>query len=186
MMQEKREQLDAIIQTIDETEKLLQANTEDWEPIIRVIQAMQMTQTNDWRRKYFTEEQMKQMEELHHKAYTEEQRQQLAEWGKDWREEDQRGADQKWSEVFATVKRLVAANQDPASSEAQALVKQQQDLIQQFTHGNAGIAAGLKKWYEGYNELPAEQAPFPRPYSEEEKAFLQKAIEVYRQNKDHQ
>ncbi len=63
----------------------------------------------------------------------------------------------------------------------QALVKQQQDLIQQFTHGDAGIAAGLKKWYEGYNQLAAEQVPFPRPYSKEEEAFLQKAIEVYQQ-----
>ena len=181
MMQEKRAQLDTIIQAIDETEELLQANQQDWESIVRVIQVMQMTQTNDWRRKYFTEEQMKQMEELSNKGYSEEQRQKLAEWGKDWSEEDQRVATQKWSEVIATLKRLVATGQDPAGAEAQALVKQQQDLIQQFTHGDAGIAAGLKKWYEGYNQLAAEQGPFPRPYSKEEEAFLQKAIEVYQQ-----
>jgi TipAS antibiotic-recognition domain len=47
------------------------------------------------------------------------------------------------------LKRLIAEGQDPASPEAQALAKQQQDLIQQFTRGDAGIAAGLKKWYEG-------------------------------------
>jgi len=181
MMQEKRAQLDAIIQAIDETEELLQTNQQDWESIVRVIQVMQMTQTNDWRRKYFTEEQMRQMEELSNKSYSEEQRQKLAEWGKDWSEEDQHIATQKWSEVIATLKRLVAEGQDPAGAEAQALVKQQQDLIQQFTRGDAGIATGLKKWYEGYNQLPEEQAPFPRLYSQEEEAFLQKAIEVYRQ-----
>ncbi len=180
MMQEKRAQLDAIIQAIDETEELLQTNHQDWESIVKVIQVMQMTQTNDWRRKYFTEEQMKQMEELSNKSYSEEQRQKLAEWGKDWSEEDQHIATQKWSEVIATLKRLVAEDQDPTGAEAQALAKQQQDLIQQFTRGDAGIATGLKKWYEGYNQLPAEQAPFPRPYSQEEEAFLQKAIEVYR------
>jgi hypothetical protein len=88
MMLEKRAQLDAIIQAIDETEELLQTNYQDWESIVKVIQVMQMTQTNDWRRKYFTEEQMKQMEELSNKSYSEEQRQKLAEWGKDWSEED--------------------------------------------------------------------------------------------------
>ncbi len=87
---------------------------------------------------------------------------------------------------FATLKRLVAEGQDPASAEAQALVKHQQDLIQQFTRGDAGIATGLKKWYEGYNQLPAEQAPFPRPYSKEEEAFLHNAFELYQQHEGQQ
>src|ERR1700738_3573549 len=38
MMREKREQLDTIIQAIDETEKLLQANQQDWQSIVHVIQ----------------------------------------------------------------------------------------------------------------------------------------------------
>src|SRR6202043_630412 len=48
MMQEKREQLDAIIQAIDETQNLLHANQQDWESIIKVIRVMQMQQTDDW------------------------------------------------------------------------------------------------------------------------------------------
>lgn len=40
MMQEKRVQLDAIIQAITETEEVLQANNQDWEAIVRVIQVI--------------------------------------------------------------------------------------------------------------------------------------------------
>jgi MerR family transcriptional regulator, thiopeptide resistance regulator len=182
MMQEKREQLNAIIQAIDETEKLLQANTHDWEAIVRVIQVIQMTQTNDWRKKYFTDEQLKQMEELSKKSYTEEQRQKLAEWGKDWTEDDQRVADQKWGAAIAELKRLVSTGQDPASAEAQALAKQWQDLIHQFIHGDPGIYEGLGKWYKALSEMPTEEAPFSLPYNQEAGAFLQKALEIYQQS----
>ncbi len=182
MMQGKREQLNAVIQAIDETEKLLHANTQDWEAIVRVIRVIQMTQTNDWRKKYFTDEQLKQMQELSKKSYTEEQRQKLAEWGKDGTEDDQRVADQKWGAAIAELKRLVSTGQDPASAEAQALAKQWQDLIHQFTHGDPGIYEGLSKWYKGLSEMPAEDAPFSLPYNQEEQAFLQKALEIYQQS----
>ena len=69
MMREKREQLDTIIQAIDETEKLLQTDKDYWEPMVKVIQVIQMTQSNDWRNKYFTDEQLKKMQELSEKSY---------------------------------------------------------------------------------------------------------------------
>jgi MerR family transcriptional regulator, thiopeptide resistance regulator len=181
MMQEKKEQLEAIISAIDETEKLLQANTQDWEAIVRVIQVMQMQQTNDWRKKYFTEEQLQKMEELSKRAYTEEDRKKLAEWGKNWSEEDQRIADRKWSELFVELKRLVSAGQDPGSPEAQTLAGRWQDLIHEFTHGDPGISKGLGKWYEGFGEMPTQERPFSMPINEEEGAFIQKALEIYQQ-----
>jgi DNA-binding transcriptional MerR regulator len=182
MMQEKRAQLDAVIQAIDETEELLQANQANWESIVRVIRVMQMTQTNDWRKKYFTEEQLNQMEEWSKKYYTVEQREKLAEWGKDFTEEDQRVATQKWGEVIAELKRLVSTGQDPASPEAQALVEQSQDLIHQFTHGDVGIAKSLGKMYQDISKIPLGEAPYPLPYNKEERAFLQKATEIYQQH----
>ncbi len=182
MMQEKRAQLDTIIQAITETEVLLQANKQDWESIVRVIQVMQMQQTDDWRKKYFTDEQLKQLEELSNKAYSEEDKKKLAERGKNWTEEDQRVISQKWNLLFAELKRLVATGQDPTSPEAQALAKEWQDLVHQFTQGDPGISAGLNKWYEGFGEIPAEQRPFSFPYGQEENTFIQKAIETYQQN----
>jgi DNA-binding transcriptional MerR regulator len=183
MMQEKRTQLDTIIQALDETEKMLQANPNgDWEPIIRVIQVMQMTQTNDWRKKYFTEEQLQQMEELSKKSYTVEDRQKIAEWGKNWSEADQQVATQQWDAVIAELKRLKATGADPASPEAQALAAQWLSLIHQFTHGDAGIIQGLKNLYRNLDELPVQERPVPMPYNQEEEAYLQKIIKAYQQH----
>jgi MerR family transcriptional regulator, thiopeptide resistance regulator len=182
MMQEKRIQLDTIIQAIDETAELLQANKQDWESIVRVIQVIQMQPTNDWRKKYFTEEQLNQMEQLSKKYYTEEQREKLAEWGKDWTEEDQLAANQQWGEAIAELKLLVSRTQDPASPEAQALVQKWRNLVHQFSHGNPGIQQSLRDMYKDVSQAPAGQAPYPLPYNQEEEAFLQKAIKIYQQN----
>ena len=181
MMKEKRAQLDTIIQAIDEAEKLLQADQCDWESIVSVIQVMQMEQKNDWVNKYFTEEQQNKMEELSKKSYTQQDKQKLAEWGKGWSEEDQKIANQQWGAMYAELKRLVAEGKDPASPEAQALAEHYGDLIDQFTHGDPGIVAGLKKWWQNFNELPAEEKPMQPLSSKEEQEFLEKAFAIYKQ-----
>jgi DNA-binding transcriptional MerR regulator len=181
MMREKRGQLDAIMRTIDETEKLLRTTGHDWEAIVNLIQVMQMEQTNDWRKKYFTEAQLQEMEELSKASYTEEQRKKLAEWGKGWSEEDQRVASQQWDAVIAELKRLVATGQDPAGAEAQALVARWSDLIQQFTHGDPGIAQGLNNLYRRLAAMPAAARPYPMPYNQEEETFLREALAIQRQ-----
>ncbi len=178
MMREKRAQLDSILEAITRTEGLLQANTNDWESIIQVIQVISMTQNNEWREKYFTPEQLQQMEDLNKKHYTEEQRQQIGEWGKNWSEEDQRAISQKWDVAIAELKRLVSTGQDPAGPEAQALVTQWKALVGGFTHGDAGIQQGLNSMYQDVGDMPAEQRPFPMPYTPEEGEFLQKAMKV--------
>src|SRR6266700_7122440 len=180
MMQEKREQLDTIIQALDETEKLLTGNSGDWDAIVKVIQVMQMQQSNDWVKKYFTDEQLQKMEELSKSSYTEEQRAQIVEWGKNWSEEDQKVANRQWSEIFAELKRLVAVGADPASPEAQALVARQQNMIGQFTHGDPGVLEGLKQYYKNFGELVDAEKPFPPHYTKEEETFLQKALEIYK------
>ena len=183
MMKEKRSQLDAIIQAIDEAEKLLQTNQCDWEAIMSVIQAMQMEQNKDWVNKYLTPEQQKKMAELSRKSYTQEDAQKLAEWGKEWSDEDQQIANQQWAAVNTELKRLVAAGKDPASPEAQALAKRYSELISQFTHGDPAIEAGLKRWWQNFNELPAEEQSVQQPYSEEEAKFLQKAVAIYKESR---
>ena len=182
MMQEKREQLDMVIAAIDQTEKLLQTNSQDWEAIVHVIQVIQMTQSNDWRKKHFTEEQLQQMEELSKQAYTEEDRQKLAEWGKNWTEEDQRIASQRWGAVIAELQRLVSTGEDPASPTSQAFVQQWLDLRNGFTRGDPGISKGLNTWYENLNAMPAIERPFPLPYSQEGETFLRKALEIHKEN----
>ena len=182
MMQEKREQLDAVIKAIDETQTLLQTKQPEWASIVRVIRVMQMSQTNDWRRKYFSDEQLLQMEELSKQSYTEEQRAKLAEWGKNWSEEDQHVATQQWNALTAELQRLTAAGSDPAGPEAQTLAARWMKQINGFTHGDPGIQDGLKNLYRNLGKMPAEERPYAMHYTKEEGAFLGKMLEAYQES----
>ena len=181
MMRERREQLDTIIHAIEETERLLPLNQHEWDAIVRVIQVIQMTQSNDWRKKYLTDEQLKKMEELSQKAYTEEDRQKLAEWGKNWSEEDQRRASQQWSEAIAELQRLSDGGENPGSPAAQALAQRWSDLIGQFTHEDPGISKGLGKWYSSLQEMAAGERPLAMPFDEKGREFLEEAMRIYRE-----
>ncbi len=187
MMRERRMQLDNIIQAISETQHVLREHAfdcaeENWQAIVKVIQAIQMEQNEGWVNKYFTSEQREMMRKLSEKSYSPEAAQKLTQ-RREWTEEDQHRADQQWGAVQAGVRQLTAQGADPASPEAQAVIEQEQALIAEFTQGDADIGAGLKNWWNNYNELPAEQKPFPDFYSKEELAFLEKAHEAYRQRK---
>ena len=182
MMREQRTRLDAVIAAIDETEKLLQLDRQNWEAIISVIQVMQMTQNNDWQKKYFSDEQLQTMQQLSEDSYTAEDKQKIVERGKNWTEADQQAITQRWGVVFARAKRLFAEGQDPGSPESQELAKDWLGLVQEFTQGDPGITTGLGKYYKAYNALPTEQKPFSFPMSQEEWAFAQEAVKVYSQN----
>jgi predicted outer membrane protein len=145
-----------------------------------VIQVIQMQQTDDWRKKYFSEEELKKMEDLSKKYYTEEQRQKIAEWGKDFSEEDQRVATQRWSEVIAELRQIIASGKDPASPEAQALAGRWLELVEGFTHGDEGIQHSLNHmWQDAFDDT--EQFPFARPYNREEMNFIVEALKLHRQ-----
>jgi DNA-binding transcriptional MerR regulator len=184
MMQAKRTQLDGIIQAIDETEKLLETGQCDWESLVRVIQAIQMEQNKDWVNKYFTPEQQAEMQNLHDQSYSEEARKRFAEvhGGREWTEADQEQASAQWAAIGADIARLSAANADPASPEAQDVARRHSELIGAFTGGDPEIARGLNNWWQNYDALPADRKPFQSPYTPEQQAWMDKALEAYRQN----
>jgi DNA-binding transcriptional MerR regulator len=179
MMQERRDQLDTVIHALTETEALLQANPHDWQAIVHVTQVIRMQQSNDWRKKYFTEEQLQQMENLSRQSYTEEQRQHLAERGKNWTEQDQQRVGQQWSETIAELQHLVATHQDPLGPAARSLAQRWYDLVYQFTQGDAGISKGLNNYYSQLAEIPPENRPIPLPFNQEEGEFLKTAMQAY-------
>ncbi len=181
MMREKRAQLDTVIQAISETEALLCGNGHDWEAIIHVIQVMHMEQQNDWRKKYFTDEQLKQMEDLSKQSYSEDAQKKIAEWGKNWSEADQHRATQQWNALIAELKRLVAEGADPTGPEAQTLAGQWLGMIAQFTRGDAEMTAGLKKMTAA--NLRGE-TPYPPFFGKEEGKFLEKMLETYQERQE--
>jgi len=186
MMEEKRAQLDTIIQAIEETEQLLQTNRCNWESIVKVIQVMQMGQQNDhWSAKYFTPEQQKTMEELNSKASTEEARQKLKAYHpNEWTEEDQRRVNEQYRFVKQELGRLAAQGADPASPEAQHVARIKHELGFGFSQGDPDIKASVGKWWEEFHALPEEQKPFDMSlytYTSEEQDLLDKALAIYQQ-----
>lgn len=179
MLQERRSQIDMIIRALDEADGVLERNDDDWEPIVHVVQVMQMTQSNEWRNKYLTEEQIRQMEELSKASYTEEDRKKLQAWGANFTEQDQQRATRQWNEVIAEAHRLAEAGSDPASAEAQAWAARYLALLEEFTRGDPGITAGLKRYYNKLGELPEEQRAVAMPFYSEEWKFIEKVIAAY-------
>lgn len=178
MMREKRAQLDAILQAIDEAERLLQAEPSSLESVVRVIEVIQMQQQQDWVGKYLTPEQQEQMQRLSEQSYSEEARAKLA--ARTWTEADQQQASAQWAEVGAELKRLVAADADPAGPEGQAWAARFNGLIAAFTQNDPEIEAGLNRWWQQHNELPASEQPMRQMYTPEEQRFMNAALTAAR------
>jgi DNA-binding transcriptional MerR regulator len=185
MMEAKRSQLDGIIQAIDETAKLLHTGQCYWDALVHVIQVIQMEQDRDWVKKYFTPEQMEQMQHLSEQAYSPEAQARLRERarGGTWTEADQEQANAQWAAIYADVARLAATNADPAGAEAQELAARHSALIAAFTGGDPEIGAGLQRWWQAHDALPAAQQPIRSPFSPAAQAWMHQALAVYRQGK---
>jgi DNA-binding transcriptional MerR regulator len=182
MMREKRAQLDAIVTAIEETERLLRVDGDAWEPIVRVIEVIQMQQKNEWVGKYFTPEQQARMQELSSSSYSESARQKLAARGGTWTEEDQKRASAQWEWVFAELKRLTGAGADPAGPEAQEWARVRTGLIDAFTGRDPEIEAGLNTFWKSVHQLPEAQRPVALPkQSEAETAFMEQALAAHRE-----
>ena len=139
-----------------------------------------MEQKRDWVSKYFTPEEQQTMKRLSDRSYSDEAKAKMAEWGT-WTEKDQKRIDAQYAGLAAELKQLVAAGKDPAGPEAQAAAKRQIDLLEEFTRGDPEITAGLETWWQSFSTLPEAERPPALPWTEEEGAFLQKAIDIYRQ-----
>lgn len=187
MMQAKRLQLDAILSAIGSAEKLISAGRCDAEAIIRVITVMQMEQKREWVKKHFSDEQIQKMDTLSAASYSEEARQKLA--AREWTEADQERVSAQWAHVASESQRLAEAGEDPAGEEGQALAKLKNDLLFAFTQGDPEITAGLAKFWDSHNALPAEEQPLAEvvpasvvPGAQDAGAqFLERAMTVYRE-----
>lgn len=166
MLKESRAHLDRLISALTHAEAVLQDDEAHWEAIIKLIKLFRMNQN-------FT-----------HQYYTQEQREKLAEWGKNWTVEDQKVASQRWSIAMAELQRLVASGEDPAGPVAQALAREWHDLVQEFTHGDAGIEQALANLYTDIEKMPEEERPVPMPFDKAGGKFIGSALKIYTQQPD--
>jgi hypothetical protein len=179
MLREKRAQLDAVLQAIEQAERQLAVDQPTFATVVRIIEVIQMQQQNDWVNKYLTPEQQQAMETLSKQAYTPEAREKLAARGP-WTEEDQRQATEQWAAIERDLKRLVATGSDPAGPGAQAWAARFRGMISAFTQNDPDIETGLNRWWKLRGELPEEQQPPGPRYTPEEQQFMDAALKAHR------
>ena len=180
MLREKRAQLDAVLQAIEQAEQHLAVEQPTFASVVRIIEVIQMQQQNKWMNKYLTPEQQEATEKLIEQAYTPEAREKLTTRGP-WTEEDRRQATEQWAAIKRDLKRLSAAGGDPSGPEAQAWAARFTGMISAFTQNDPEIEAGLNQWWKLHGELPKEQQPMGPSYSPEEQRFMDAALQAHRQ-----
>lgn len=179
MLQERRQQLDAVLAAVDQARAAIQADGQRWDSVVRVIRAIQMTENNDWHTKYFTPEQREAMERLGRGSYSEEAKANLATRSA-WTEADQQRVDAQYAALWDGVRQAHAAGEVPEGARGRELAGQAISLIEAFTQGNAAVAEGLQDFWNKLNELPKDQRPFQIPLTDEESAWLEEAKAAYR------
>lgn len=179
IMKDKKEHIEQAIDAIEEVEKMLLDEQPDWEAILNLLRVIRLEREDDWWEKYYdTSFQIAKGtkgREWMEKTYSEEQRKRLQELHPGYTEEQAQADALKWKEVILLLKRLAAEGKDPAGPEAQELAKRWWDLIQAFTKGDAGIYQSLSQGMKG--------SPYPRLYTPEEEAFINKALEIFKTKK---
>jgi DNA-binding transcriptional MerR regulator len=180
MLLERKMRLEEILRAIERTEAWLDEPIQDWEPIIKIFEVMQMNDKQEWIKKYFNDEQARKIDEMSDAAYTPADREKLADWGQGWSQADQLEADRKWGEIYQEARSLADAGKDPGGDEAQALAARWMALVNEFTRGDAGITAGLQKFWRQMAELPEAERPLPKVLNDQQQSFVDQALAFYK------
>ncbi len=137
VLAEKRRQLDHAVEAIKNAQQHFNSRREpDWNLLKYIVQEIEMQNSVDWSKKYYSPEAQKKVEER--KAL--------------WSPELQERVTREWSTLFAEVE--AALGEDPASVRAQGLMLRWKKLVGEFTGGDPQIQRGLNAMY-------ADQANWP-------------------------
>ncbi len=118
----KRRQLDLAIEAISLAERSIHAGGEpDWDLFKRIVREIEMQNSTDWSKKYYSPEAQARVEER--KAL--------------WNPELQEQVTKQWIELLADV--TAALDEDPAGPKAQALAARWTQLVAGFTGGDPDI-----------------------------------------------
>lgn len=106
------------------------------------------------------------------KYYTAEQLTTLQKLAEDMGEEAMKKSQDDWTQLIAEVKSEMDKGTDPKSERVQDLARRWQDLINQFTGGDPGIAESLRKMYAQEGTVKASRGTMDGSVS----AFIQAAM----------
>lgn len=174
MMVDKRNQLEAVISAIEETENLLGKNQYNYKSIIKVIQAVQMELKPIWMNKYLTTEEREFMRELAKKSYSKEAIKTLADRG--WNEENQRSFIERYNLFRLELTRQLKSGVEPESDDAQKLGQMLYEINNNYSKGDENIKEGMKKSWENFNNLQDDRKPEIFKIPEEEREYIKKVM----------
>jgi DNA-binding transcriptional MerR regulator len=158
VLAEKRTQLDRAIQAISNAQKSVRGRgAPDWKLFQYIVQEIEMQNSMDWTKKYYSPEAQAKVEE----------RKKL------WSPELQERVSREWAHLFADVE--TALGEDPASAKAQALAARWRKLLEGFTGGDPEIQKGLNKMYADQANWP-EQTRQAYAIKPEIMEFMMKAL----------
>jgi len=139
VLAEKRRQLDKAIQAITNAQTSFEPDGEqDWRLLRFIIQEIEMQNSMDWSKKYYSPEAQEKVEE----------RKKL------WSPELQERVSREWAQLFADIEAAIGTGEDPAGAQAQTLAARWKKLLEGFTGGDPEIQRGLNKMW-------ADQANWP-------------------------
>jgi DNA-binding transcriptional MerR regulator len=154
ILEARRGQLDAALRAVREAERVLaRGGGADWEAFKKITEVVTMQQNYEWVKRYYTEEQ-------------------LADLARRGTPEVLERGQREWARLLADVDAAIAEGVDPASERAQELAARWSALIEEFTGGDPGILANLKRLYADQANWPDD---FKQPFSDEAVGFLSRA-----------
>jgi DNA-binding transcriptional MerR regulator len=138
VLAEKRRQLDRAVAAITNAQRCFDPQRDpNWDLLKYIIQEIEMQNSTDWTKKYYSAEAQEKVEAR--KAL--------------WSPELQERVSREWATLFADVE--AALGEDPASPTATALAARWKKLVGEFTDGDPQIQQGLNAMYADQNNWPA-------------------------------
>jgi MerR family transcriptional regulator, thiopeptide resistance regulator len=158
LLAEKGQQINRAIQAIDEAERAMKSSRRpDWAALKKIIEVMEMDNTMDWTKKYYSPEAQAKVEE----------RKKL------WTPELQAKVSRDWEELVKEVEAAMTAGETPDGAKAQALAARWTELVRGFTGGDAEIQKGVNKVWADRSNWPTA---VPSYFTDEVLAFMMKAM----------
>lgn len=148
-LEQKRRRLDQAIHAIGEAEETIRKGQQpDAAALKKIIEVIEMQDNADFMMKYYSEDAQAKM----------------AKRREEWNPELQERATKAWKDLFRDVE--AALGEDPRSPKAQALAARWRKLVEEFTGGDPGIRAGLKKAWSDRQHWPEHLQQKTAPFSD--------------------
>jgi MerR family transcriptional regulator, thiopeptide resistance regulator len=154
VLEARRGQLEAALRAVGEAERVAaRGGVPDWEAFKKIVEVITMEQDYEWVKRYYTEEQ-------------------LADLARRGTPEVLERGQREWARLLSDVDAAIAEGVEPSSERAQELAARWSALIEDFTGGDPGILANLKRLYADQANWPDD---FKQPFSNEAAGFLSRA-----------